>query len=577
MILAMPNPSSPSPSATHPMLERLRAPPFALDDAAVAWVQQTLAGLDLPGRLRQLFNVALHGEQPEEVARVAALGVGGVTRFVGPDLPRAWAATRALIDASPIPLLLSGDIEGGAIAMPFGTPLPNQLGLAATCSADLVEQAVDLLAAEARALGYNWSFTPVIDINAKFRSAIVATRSYGSQPDTILALALRNVRAFQRAGIAATAKHWPGEGFDDRDQHLVTTQIPLSVAQWESSFGPLYRGLIDAGVMTVMSAHIGFPAYARQHGVQGLEACRPACVSALLNQTLLRDGLGFNGLIVSDATGMAGLGSWADRAETVPEVIASGCDMLLFPGPLDTDLGHLMAALQDGRLSEARVTEAATRVLGLKAALGLHRQTAEQRLPPLAESQQALRSPAHRAVAQAAAGASVTLVKDVQGLLPINPQRHRRIVLVTDPQRGGFAGQAPLPLYLPGWLAERGFELRSFDPADPPTPDNCDLLLYLLAQESLLGQSNIFLDWKRLHGGELRSMMRRHWHQLPCLLVSFGQPYYLYDTPRMPCLINAYSAIEPVQRAVLARLLGEQPFTGISPVDASCGLPDALY
>ena len=577
MILTMPKPSSPPSSAADPRLERLRAPPFALDDAALAWVQQTLASLDLRGRLRQLFNVALHGEQPEEVARVAALGVGGVTRFVGSDLPRAWAATRSLIDASPIPLLLSGDIEGGAIAMPFGSQLPNQLGLAASGSADLVEQAVDVLAAEARALGYNWSFTPVLDINAKFRSAIVATRSYGSQPDTILQLALRNVRAFQRAGIAATAKHWPGEGFDDRDQHLVTTQIPLSVDEWQAGFGRLYRGLIDAGVMTVMSAHIGFPAYARRHGAAGLEACRPACVSSLLNQTLLRDELGFNGLIVSDATGMAGLGSWADRAETVPEVIANGCDMLLFPGPFEADLGHLLAALQDGRLSEARVTEAATRVLGLKAALGLHRQTADQLLPPLPQAQQVLRTPAHLAVEQAAAGASVTLVKDVQGLLPISPTRHRRIVLVTDPQRGGFAGQAPLPMHLPGWLAERGFELRYLDPADPPSPDNCDLLLYLLAQESLLGQSNIFLDWKRLHGGDLRSMMKRHWHHLPCLLVSFGQPYYLYDAPRMPCVINAYTAIEPVQRALLARLLGEAPFTGISPVDASCGLPDALY
>lgn len=577
MIPAMLQTASPPEPAANPTLQRLRAPPFLLDDAALAWVGQALAGLDLPGRLRQIFNVALHGEQAEDVARVAALGAGGVTRFVGPDLAPAWAATQALIAASPIPLLLSGDIEGGAIAMPFGSQMPNQLGLAATGSADLVEQAVDVLAAEARALGYNWSFTPVLDINARFRSAIVATRSYGSQPDTILALALRNVRAFQRAGIAATAKHWPGEGFDDRDQHLVTTQIPLSIEDWQASFGRLYRGLIDAGVMTVMSAHIGFPAYARRHGVTGLQACRPACVSSLLNQTLLRDELGFNGLIVSDATGMAGLGSWAPRAEAVPEVIANGCDMLLFPANFEADLGHLLAALQDGRLSEARVTEATTRVLGLKAALGLHSKSAAQLLPPLAQARQTLRSLPHLAVEQAAVAASITLVKDLQGLLPISPQRHRRIVLVTDPQRGGFAGQAPLPLLLPGWLAERGFELRAFEAASPPSADNCDLVLYLLAQESLLGQSNIFLDWKRLHGGELRTTMQRYWQQLPCLLVSLGQPYYRYDAPRMPCVINAYSAIAPVQRAVLACLLGEAPLPGISPVDASCGLPDALY
>lgn len=559
------------------VLDSLRHPPFSLDDAGIAWVQRTLASLRTDQKLRQLFNVALHGEDAADVARVAALGVGGVTRFVGPDFERSWAVARELVEGSQIPLLLSGDIEGGSIAMPFGTRLPNQLGLAATGSTALSAQAVDVLAAEARALGYNWTFTPVVDINAAFRSAIVATRSYGSQVDTILAHALGNVRAFQQAGIAATAKHWPGEGFDDRDQHLVTTQNPLDRATWDASFGRLYRELIEAGVMTVMSAHIGWPAYARQHGVAGLEACRPACVSRLLNKTLLRGELGFNGLIVSDASGMAGLGAWADRAEFVPEVIANGCDMLLFPNTFGDDFSHTLRALADGRLSEARIEEAATRVLGLKAALGLHRKTLDELVPPVEAARAVIRSPAHLAIERAASGASITLVKDVNGLLPLDPVRHRRVVLVTDPQRGGFALQEPLPLHLPQWLSERGFEVRPFDPADPPTPDNADLVLYLLAQESLLTQSHIYLDWNRLHGGGLRTAMRRYWHHLPCLLVSFGHPYYLYDAPRMPCLINAYSATLPVQHAVMERLLGEQPFTGISPVDASCGLPDAMY
>lgn len=558
------------------VLDSLRRPPFSLDEEGIAWVQRTLGSLDTDQKLRQLFNVALHGEDAADVARVVALGVGGVTRFVGPDFERSWAVAQELVEGSAIPLLLSGDIEGGSIAMPFGSRLPNQLGLAATGSTALSEQAVDVLAAEARALGYNWTFTPVVDINAAFRSAIVATRSYGSDVDTVLAHALGNVHAFQRSGIAATAKHWPGEGFDDRDQHLVTTLNPLDSAAWEASFGQLYRKLIQAGVMTVMSAHIAWPDYARQHGMEGLEACRPASVSRLLNEQLLRGELGFNGLIVSDASGMAGLNAWADRAESVPEVIASGCDMLLFPSPFEADFQHALNALADGRLSEARIEEACTRVLGLKAALGLHRKTKDQLLPPMETARAVLRSPEHLAVERAAAGDSITLVKDVQGLLPLDIKRHRRIVLVTDPQRGGFAYQEPLPLQLPQWLSERGFEVRPYDPATPPTPEDTDLVLYLLAQESLLTQSHIYLDWNRLHGS-LGTAMQRHWHRLPSLLVSFGHPYYLYDAPRMPCVVNAYSAILPVQQAVLERLLGEQPFTGTSPVDASCGLPDAMY
>jgi beta-N-acetylhexosaminidase len=391
-----------------------------------------------------------------------------------------------------------------------------------------------------------------------------------------LAQARVNVRTFQQHGIAATAKHWPGEGFDDRDQHLVTTLNPLDLTEWESTFGKIYRQLVDDGVMAVMSAHVSWPAYARAHGAEGLEACRPASVSHLLNQRLLRAELGFNGVIVSDATGMGGLTSWAPRAQLVADIFNSGCDMLLFPSPFEADMAHLEQALADGLVSWDRIEEALLRVLGLKAALGLHRKSIDERLPPLAQARQVIRQASHLALERRTASACVTLVKDVQGLLPLSLARHRRIVLVTDPDRSGFAFQAPVPLVLPSLLAEHGFEVRAFDPLRPPTSEDTDLVLYLLAQESLLTQSHIYLDWRRLHGG-FRTAMRRYWNDLPCAMVSFGHPYYLYDAPRMPCMVNAYTAAEPVQHAVLRKLLGDEPFTARSPVDATCGLPDALF
>ena len=554
----------------------LRAAPFALDDEALRWVQDVRLTLTPQQKLRQLFNVAVHGNDLTSAQAAANLGVGGYTRFVGDDLPAAWHATHALLQAATVPPLISGDLEGGAIAMPFGTRLPNQLGLAAANDEALSEQAVAVLAKEAKALGYNWTFTPVVDINAAFRSAIVATRSYGSNPETILAQARINVRTFQKHGIAATAKHWPGEGFDDRDQHLVTTINPLSLEQWQDSFGRLYKSLIDDGVMSVMSGHIAFPAYAQAHGVSGLESCRPASVSRLLNHQLLREQLRFNGVIVSDATGMGGLTSWAQRADLVADIFNSGCDMLLFPSPFEVDFALLEQAVNNGRVSWQRLDQALLRVLGMKAALGLHRQTLEQRLPALADAQRVIGQPAHRAVEKQVASACVTLVKDVHKVLPLCPAKHTRIVLVTDSERSGFVYQSPEPLILPELLRARGFEVRAFDSQQPPTPADTDLVLYVLAQESLLTRSHIYLDWLRLHG-ELRTAMRRYWHDLPCLLVSFGHPYYLYDAPRMPCLINAYTATPPVQHAVLRKLLGEEPFTATSPVDASCGLPDAMH
>ncbi len=561
---------------TQDTLAALALAPFSLDAEALAWITRTRNSLSTEQKVRQIFNLACHGDDPKAVDNLSALKVGGITRFGGTDLEASWRATRSLVERSEIPLLISGDIEGGAIGIPFGTRITNQLGLAATGSPALADEAVSVLAAEARALGYNWTFTPVLDINAAFRSAIVATRSYGSNVETIMEQGLVNVRAFQRAGIAATAKHWPGEGFDDRDQHLVTTINPLDMAAWHERFGRLYQGLIDAGVMTVMSAHIALPAYAKQHGASGLELYRPASVSRFLNIDLLRGELGFNGLIVSDASAMAGLSSWADRAECIPEVISSGCDVLLFPSPFETDFGHVMKALSDGRISEARLEDAVTRVLGLKAALGLHRKSIDELMPPLPQARAIVRSTPHRAVEQRVASAAITLVKDVRKTLPLSVAKHRRIVVLTDSERGGFAGQPAMELIVQRLLGERGFEVRAFDAANPPTPDDTDLVMYLLAQESLLVRSHIYLDWSRVHGS-WQGGMRRYWHPLPCLLVSFGHPYYLYDAPRLPCVVNAYTAIEPVQEALVRKLLGDEPFTGAQPVDAFCGLPDARF
>src|SRR5690606_37606521 len=164
------------------------------------------------------------------------------------------------------------------------------------------------------------------------------------------------------------------EGFDDRDQHLVTTVNPLTLAEWEEKFGRLYRAAIDAGVLSVMSAHIAFPAFVRELDPEATsEAFRPATLSRVLNETLLRERLGFQGLIVSDATPMAGLGDWGPRDETLPELVIAGCDIILFSDDPNADLMRLVKAVADGRLTQERVDEAVTRVLALKAALGLHK------------------------------------------------------------------------------------------------------------------------------------------------------------------------------------------------------------
>jgi beta-N-acetylhexosaminidase len=499
-----------------------------------------------------------------------------VHRVWSQDFDKGWQTTRAVLETSTIPPFVTGDLEGGGYSVPGTTAMPNQMGVAAMNDLSLSEQVVQVLATEGRAMGFNWCFAPVVDINARLDSPIVGTRSYGSDPARIVEQALTHVRVIQAHGLAATAKHWPGEGYDARDQHLVTTINPLGLDEWEQGFGPIYRRLIGSGVLSVMAGHIAWPAWARHLDPDvGFDAFRPATVSHALNTVLLRERLGFNGVLVSDATSMGGYASWADRADMVPQTIASGCDVFLFSPDIDRDLAFMREGLRRGVLTEQRLDEAVTRILGLKAALGLHRQTLDERLLPREALRELLQRPAHQRVAEAAASASVTRVKDL-GVLPLDPQRHRRVVVVSNGIETHHHNVPPKPLsvVLDG-LTAAGFEVRPFSADDLPTRENTDLVLYLVAKESRMLNSRVFLDWRALHGGANRYAMRRFWHDIPTVMVSFGHAGHLVDAPRVPAYVNAYSAIEPVQRAVLRKLLGQEPFTGDSPVDAFCGLEDA--
>lgn len=551
----------------------LRLAPFNLDDEAIAWVADTAASLVGDARLMQLFVIGMHGPvaawDGDEIAR---LQPGGVMRFFSADGEAEAGLLDRLQGEADIPLLVSADLEGSRMSLAFGTTVPNPLALAAVDDIALTEEISRIMAEEARAIGVNWSYTPVLDINAAFRSPIVATRGYGSDVGRIGNHARAQARQFQRAGVAACVKHWPGEGFDDRDQHLLTTINPLGMDEWEDKFGRLYRGAIADGVLSVMSAHIALPSFIRAADPDtGLEAFRPASLSKALTTDLLRGRLGFNGLIVSDASEMAGATSFMAEGEGKAQMLAAGCDMILFTNDIERDIGAIKAALADGRLTQARLDDALLRVLGLKAALGLHK----SKRAPLAERMSRLRRPEAAAAAHAAFSRAPTLVKDVQGLFPLSPERHRKVLFVTGGIISPIHGSA-MPFALPEMMRQRGFEVDIHDPANLDFARGYDLVLYALGEETLLTRGRIFLDWLRLMG-DFRTSMKRPWHEVPTALVSFGYPYYLYDAPRMPAYVNAYCTSDEMQAAALDCMMGLAPFAGRSPVDPFCGLEDARY
>ncbi|MBB4443143.1 MULTISPECIES: glycoside hydrolase family 3 protein [Rhizobium] len=555
--------------------DELRKAPFNLDDAAMSWLQDTYSSLDLDDKIGQLFTLIMIGTDEEDFKRIASLRPGGVTRFFTADLEFERRVISDLVAKSKVPPIISADLEGSRHSFAFGTPVLGQLGLAAVDDIQATEKSSEILAREGRAMGVRWSFTPVIDINAAFRSPIVGTRSYGSDVNKIERHAVAHVHGLQRNGVAATAKHWPGEGYDDRDQHLVTTTNPLSMDEWKETFGRLYGTLITEGVLAIMSGHISLPAYIRSKMPDaGLEAFRPASVSRLLNVDLLRDELGFNGIIVSDATPMGGLSAWGHHLDTLPDIIANGCDMILFSDEPEEDMAAVKAAVEDGRITPERLEEAVLRVLALKAHLKLFQPS--DVLPDAADVRHLLAHPDSVAASREYIGRSPTLVKDVNGIFPLDPVKTKRVLLVD----GGIIHPLmpqPLEFLLPALLRKEGFEVTIDRPDIVPTPDDFDLVVYALGDESLLVRGRIFVDWHRMGGGGLFKAMYRPWTNIPSVMISFGHPYHLYDAPRVPAYINAYSTMDSVQEAVVDCMLGRKPFLGTNPVDPFCGLEDARY
>lgn len=553
-------------------LSFLEQSPFNLDREGIDWVRQTTARLPLDEQIAQLFNIGVRGPTEGWADEIRRLKPGGVTRLFRESGDTELEMLDRMRAEADVPLLVSADLEGSRMSFKFGTTFPSPLAVAAVNDLSVSRKVAEAMATEAAAIGINWSFTPVLDINAAWRSAIVATRSYGSDPDRVLDNALVHMEAFQQAGIAACLKHWPGEGYDDRDQHTVTTINPLSMEEWEASFGRMYRAAIAAGALSIMSAHIALPAFVRSIDPDArVEAYRPASASLLLNEELLRKRLGFNGLIVSDASEMAGLTSFVELIEAKVELLRNGCDMVLFTRNLPRDISNVRAALESGYLPRERFAMALARVLGMKAALKLHR---KRELGPRRERLMAINTPGQKEVAARAMSLAPTLVKDVQKLFPISPQTHRRIYFagmdVIHPIDGTF------PLALPQLLRDRGFEVTEHVVGETIACEGHDLVLFAFADETLLCRNRIWLDWTGLTG-HFSNSMKRPWFDIPTAMLSFGFPYYLYDAPRMPAYVNAYNSTEEMQRAVLSCITGEAPFAGRDPVDSFCGLEDARY
>jgi beta-N-acetylhexosaminidase len=233
-------------------LNIFKGTPFFLDDVDLEWVTKTYTTLSLEEKIGQLFLPICQMPTPEKMQKLLAFHPGGIHRLAALSTEELCQTATVLQSQSKVPLLLTGDIEFGAFGSFLeGTHYQVQVGTAATNDPEAAHRMGIIVAREGSALGFNWVFSPVVDINYNFHSAITGTRSFGSDPEKVLAMARSYVKGVQENDMAACLKHWPGDGMDNRDQHMVTSCNSLDMESWWNSYGKIYKTLIDDGVKTV--------------------------------------------------------------------------------------------------------------------------------------------------------------------------------------------------------------------------------------------------------------------------------------------------------------------------------------
>ncbi len=558
-----------------------KANPFHLSDEDIKWVEDTYESMTLEEKIGQLFcPIEFSTEEDTLKKLVEEKHIGGVLYREGAG-EEIQNSHRILQKYSKIPLLTASNLEmGGTGSASEGTYYGRQMLVAATNNVERAYQLGKVSCKEGAAVGVNWSFAPVVDIDYSFRNPITNVRTFGDDYERVLKMSEAYMKGAMEENVAVSIKHFPGDGVDERDQHLVTSVNTFGCKEWDETYGIIYQTLIEKGALTIMAGHIALPAYEEAFDGKPSEKIIPATLSKNLLQNLLRKKLGFNGLITTDATPMVGFCSAMERRLAVPLSIEYGCDVFLFNRSMEEDIKYLNEGIEQGILSKERLEEAVLRILATKAALKLHEKQKAGTLVPEKDALEVLSCKEHDLWAKECADEGITLVKDTQNLLPIHATKHKKVLLEI---LGDFPSNDRVYESFERLLTKEGFAVTKYIPESFHTPretveefkSKYDLVIYIGNIENASNKTVTRIHWHTFFG----SGNNVPWfvEEVPALFVSVGNPYHLMDAPMIKTYINGYCNSEYVITAVVEKIMGRSKFKGINPIDPFCGKIDTRF
>jgi len=567
------------PWSIHTLKPSLSAP---LPDEAERWMDTTIAAMSLRGQVGQMVFIWVLGDYTSSsdssfilaVERIRKDRIGGVVMSLGSPIEVA-EKVNALQRQSSLPLLVTSDVEPGlgrleggvfstgTLAAGSATVLPSNMAIGATRRIEHAREAGRITGEESRAVGIHLAFAPTVDVNNNPSNPVINVRSFGEDPLLVSAMGTAFVEGMQEVGVAATVKHFPGHGDTDTDSH---NALPVVMASRERLYSlellP-FRATIDAGVAAVMSAHIALPAVTQDR--------TPATLSPEIMNGLLRDSLGFKGLVVTDAMDMRGVGAGYDNATSSVLAVKAGADVLLMPPDVPVAIEAVVAAVERGEIPAARIAESVRRILTLKLRTG----AIQRPIVPLDSLRDVVGQRAHRQRALTIAEDAITLLRDSTRSLPL-ATAEPTLVLTYASENDVLAGRTFTSEMRSGLLTMRSARIT---PATPVA--RLDSLLRGNGRSNGNGAQNgantnervVIATFVRTIEGEGRFAIAEpvaKWIDSvaatrPVNVVAFSSPYVLREIPRVSGFVAAYGRGDAMERAAARAITGRSPMRGVSP------------
>lgn len=532
-----------------------------------ARIDELLAGMSLDQKIGQLFVAVGYGSAADvpHDSNTSTTGVDTIadivrTHHVGGLIYFTWSdnlqdieqiatlsndAQDAALDSGGIPLIISADEERGVVyRLPApATPLPGEMALGATGSRAHARKAGDIVGSELRAAGLHQAFAPVVDVNIEAQNPVIGVRSLGADPAAVARLATAQIKGLQGANCSAAAKHFPGHGDTATDSHLGLPVIDHTREELDSIDLPPFRAAIDEGVDVIMTAHIVVPALD--------DSGRPATLSHPILTGLLREELGYEGVIVTDSLAMEGVRTMFGDDRVPVEAILAGADQMLMPPDLVVAIDGVREAVASGEITEERVEKSVRRILAQKLRRGLFDETQVD----AAAAASTIGTKRSVGSAQAIADDAITLITDDADIVPLAAGAN---VLVT-----GVGTAAKLDVAVAA-LREHGLEasslvMKSIDTATTAEAEaaarGVDAVLVFTSSSGFTTPASQVALVEKLAAGDT-----------PVLHASLRNPYDVVHVGEVAASMAAYGNSDCNLRAVAGVVAGAVTLRGKLPV-----------